>query len=97
MIEVLLQVLSEPPNFRVDPAWVIATLLAVVSTLTGTIAFLYRGQMDALRNRITWLEEEGQRKDERTDKLIQQVGRAANVTDRAVSQAEREHERRTRQ
>jgi hypothetical protein len=93
MYAILLQVVSDAPGFRVEPAWVIATLLAVVSTLTGTIAFLYRGQIEALRERITWLESEGKHKDERTDRLIEQVGRAANVTDRSVSLAERERER----
>lgn len=79
-----------PDGFRVDPAWVIATVAAVVSTLTGTIAILYRGQVAALQARITWCEEEGLKKDERLDKLIAELHRTADVGDRAVSLVERE-------
>lgn len=79
-----------PDGFRVDPAWVIATVAAVVSTLTGTIAILYRGQVAALQARITWCEEEGRKKDERTDKLIAELHRTVDVTDRVVARVENE-------
>jgi hypothetical protein len=92
MLLVLLQVSAD--GLRIDPAWLIATLLGLASTLTGTIAFLYRGQIAALRERIAWLEEEGKRKDERTDRLINQIGRAADGLDRTVSLVERERTRR---
>lgn len=85
----LLQVVSGE-GFRVDPAWIVAVATGLLSTLTGTIAVLYRGQIAALRERIDWLEEEGKRKDERTDRLIQQVGRAADASERSVALAERE-------
>ena len=83
----LLQIAAD--GFRFDPAWVIAGIGLVVSTLCGTVAALYRGQIAALRERIAWLEEEGKRKDERTDRLIDQVGRAANAAERSVSLVER--------
>jgi hypothetical protein len=92
MLLFLLQVSAD--GLRIDPAWLIATLLGLASTLTGTIAFLYRGQIAALRERIAWLEEEGKRKDERTDRLINQIGRAADGLDRTVSLVERERTRR---
>lgn len=77
-------------GLSIDPAWLIATIMALVSSLTGTVAFLYRGQIAALQARIKWLEEEGQRKDDRTDKLIAELHRTADVGDRAVSLVERE-------
>jgi hypothetical protein len=92
MLLFLLQVSAD--GLRIDPAWLIATLLGLASTLTGTIAFLYRGQIAALQERIAWLEEEGKRKDERTDRLINQIGRAADGLDRTVSLVERERTRR---
>ena len=90
MILDLLQIAPDPSGFRVDPAWVIATSTALLSVLTGTIAFLYKGQIEAMKDRIRWLEDEGRRKDERTDRLIAQVGRAANAAERTVSLAEKE-------
>lgn len=94
MNELLLQVQIVPTDgVHIDPAWVVATGTALLSMLTGTITFLYRGQIQAMKDRIAWLEQEGKRKDERTDRLIQQIGRVANVTERSVSLAEREHER----
>ncbi len=89
----LLQIAADGGGFRIDPAWVIATATALLSMLTGTIAFLYKGQIEAMKDRIRWLEEEGRRKDERTDRLIAQVGRAANAAERSVSLAEKERGR----
>jgi hypothetical protein len=86
----LLFQVAQESGLRIDPAWVITSLLAVVSTLTGTIAFLYRGQIAALRERIAWLEVEGQRKDARADRLISMVGRTADGLDRTVSLAEKD-------
>lgn len=77
-------------GLSIDPAWLIATIAAVVSTLTGTIAVLYRGQVAALQARIAWCEEEGLKKDVRLDKLIAELHRTADVGDRAVSLVERE-------
>lgn len=85
----LVQVVTEA-GFKLDPAWVIAAAGTVLSTLLGTISYLYRGQIGALRERIAWLEEEGQRKDERCDRLIDQVGRAANAAERSVSLVEKQ-------
>lgn len=90
MTYLLYQIAAEGRGFNIDPAWVIATATMLLSMLTGTIAFLYRGQIAAMRERITWLEQEGRRKDERTDRLIQQVGRAANAVERSVQLVEKE-------
>lgn len=90
MTPLLFQIAGPGAGFNIDPAWVISMIMALLSMLTGTIAFLYRGQIAAMRERITWLQEEGHRKDERTDRLIQQIGRAANAVERSVSLAEKE-------
>lgn len=82
------------PGFRVDPAWLVATAAGLLSTLTGTIAVLYRGQIGALRERITWMEGELNDRNERIDTLIEQVGRAANAAERSVSLVEKERAQR---
>lgn len=80
-------------GLHVDPAWVIAAAGTVLTTLTTTIAVLYRGQIAALQARIAWMENELKDRNVRIDTLIDQVGRAANAAERSVSLAERERER----
>ena len=58
--------------------------------MATTIAVLYRGQIAALRDRITWLERELEKRDNREDRLIGQLGRATELLDRDVSLHERE-------
>jgi hypothetical protein len=83
----LFQPVPAPP---VDLAWLVAGVGTVATALTTTIAVLYRGQIDALKERISWLEAEVARGHAREDKLIEQVGRTADALDRDVSLHERE-------
>jgi len=64
-------------------------ITTLVSTLTGTIAYLYRGQIGALRERIAWLEGELSKRDEREKVLIDQLVRQADTLERDVSLHER--------
>lgn len=84
---ILLQVANE--GFRFDPAWVIAGIGIVVTTLSSTVAILYRANIVALRERIVWLEGELGKRDAREDKLISQIGRTADIGERSLSIAER--------
>lgn len=88
MHTILLQVAANE-GFKFDPAWVIAGIGLVVSTLSGTVAVLYRANIVALRERIVWLEGELGKRDHREDRLIEQIGRVADVQDRSVSLVER--------
>lgn len=87
MHAIILQVTTT--GIPVDPAWVVTTISTVVCTLAGTIAFLYRGQVGVYRDRITWLEAELTRKDQKIDQLIAQVGRLAEAADHSITSAEK--------
>jgi len=76
-------------GFRVDPAWVITGIATIISTLAGTVAVLYRGQIAALRERITWLEGELSKRDKREEVLVDQLVRQADTLERDVSLHER--------
>lgn len=69
------------PTFHIEPAWVIATLMTTLGSLSTVIGILYRGQVKAL-------ETESRRKDELIDELVKQIGRTADVQDRTVSVVE---------
>jgi ABC-type hemin transport system substrate-binding protein len=69
------------PTFRIEPAWVITTLMSVLGIMSTVIGVLYRGQVKAL-------ETESHRKDELIDELVKQIGRTADVQDRTVSVVE---------
>lgn len=83
----LLQVVKD--GFQFDPAWVVAGIGIVIATLSSTVAFLYRSNIVALRERITWLEGELTKRDTREDRLISQIGRTADIGERSLSIAER--------
>jgi len=76
-----------------DPSWVVAGIMAVVSTLSLTVATLYRGQIAALRERIVWLEGElktrGVEASDRETRLMALIGRTADLGERSVSLVER--------
>jgi hypothetical protein len=60
------------PTFRIEPAWVITTLMSVLGIMSTVKA----------------LETESHRKDELIDELVKQIGRTADVQDRTVSVVE---------
>lgn len=81
-------------GIEIDFAWVIAVIGSVIGTLGTVIGMLYRGQIAALQSQIDFLKEEGIRKDERAEKLIDQLDRVADVQDRGLSLVEAERRRR---
>lgn len=87
----LLQVATD--GFRFDPAWVVAGIAIVVTTLSSTVAVLYRANIVALRERIVWLEGELKARDEnsldREGRLMALIGRTADLGERSVSLVER--------
>lgn len=83
-----------PGGIQIDPAWLITIVVSIVGSLSTVIAFLYRGQVEAMQAQIDFLKEEGKRKDERAEKLIDQLNRVADVQDRGLSLVEAERGRR---
>lgn len=79
---IFLQSLSD--GWRIDPNILIAFIGAMTTTAASTIAVLYKGQIGALTDRIRWLEAELAKRDEREDRLIEQLGRTADGLHRAV-------------
>lgn len=77
-------------GFRIDPNVVFAFLGAMATTAASTIAVLYKGEREALKDRIRWLEGELAKRDAREDTLIEQLGRTADGLHRTVSLVETE-------
>lgn len=76
-----------PAGLTIDPAWLLATVTTVVSVLAGAVATIYRGRITDLQNVIT-------RQDEMIDRLLTQIGRAADATEKSVTLAARERAQR---
>jgi hypothetical protein len=81
-------------GLQVDPAWLVTTIAGLLGTLATVIAFLYRQQVNDLRETIQFLKDEGKHKDERAEKIIDQLGRVADLQDRGLSLVEAERRRR---
>lgn len=77
----LLQLATD--GVRIDPSWVIITLLGTIGSLATAVTVLWRQSV-----------AEGKRKDELIDRLVRQIGRTADVQDRTVSLVEKERTRR---
>lgn len=65
-------------GLRIDPTWVIGMLMSAIGALVSGIVVMWRQSL-----------AENKRKDELIDRLLRQAGRAADVTDRTVSLAEK--------
>lgn len=83
-----------PPGIQIDPAWAIATIMSLFGTLGTVIAYLYRAQIADLKAQIEFLKDEGKHKDERAERLSDQLNRIADVQDRGLSLVEAERRRR---
>ena len=81
-------------GLEIETAWLISAIMALLGTLSAVIAVLYRGQVAALQSQIDFLKEEGKRKDERAERLLEQLDRVADVQDRGLSLVEAERRRR---
>ena len=81
-------------GFRIDPAALWAALGTVVTGLTSTIAILYRGQIAALKDRITWLELELAKRNSHVDRLIDEIDRTSGEGDRTLPPRHTERTRR---
>ena len=87
--------MSTQGGFQIEASLIVTFVAAVLTTLTTTVAVLYRGQLSALKDRIAWLEEELTKRDVREDRLIEQLGRTADGLHRTVSLAQQEIPQRT--
>lgn len=85
-----LQVLASGDGGSViDLPWLLASGSAIVAALSSAVVAVYRG-------RIADLQASNARKDALIDRLLAQLGPLADVADRSVGLAEREHGIRTR-
>lgn len=71
----------------IDLPWVVAGLTTIIGSLATAVGITYRGQIKALEN-------ESKRKDELIDRLVRQIGRTADVQDRAITVVEQGRARR---
>ena len=69
-------------GLSIDPAWAIGMLMSTIGALVSALVVMWRQS-----------QMENKRKDELIDRLLRQVGRAADVTDRTVSLAEKRQRR----
>lgn len=81
-------------GIQIDPAWLITTIVTLIGSLASVIAFLYRGQVGALRDQIEDLKAERQEDRHELRRLLDQVDRVADVQDRGLSIVEAERRRR---
>jgi hypothetical protein len=81
------------PGIQIDPAWAITAISGVIGTLATVIAYLYRAQITDLKAQIDFLKDESKHKDERADRMIDQLNRVADVQDRGLSLVEAERRR----
>lgn len=81
-------------GIQIDPAWAIATVTSLLGIAGSVIALLYRAQVAALQDQINYLKDESKTKDERTQRMIDQLNRVADVQDRGLTIVEAERRRR---
>lgn len=80
----LLQAAIAPAQdgIRIEPAWIITAVSSIITALVTALGVTYRGQVQVLTS-------ENKRKDDLVDRLIAQIGRAADAQDRTVTLIER--------
>lgn len=83
-------------GIQIEPSWLITTIVTLLGALASVIAFLYRGQVQALKDQIEDLKGERTKDREEMHRLIDQLDRVADVQDRGLSivEAERASSRR---